>query len=367
MNNNNDKVRNLIKIVEEKQIKNIEDLYELRVEWENLEHGTDMTVYQSFKWNVLLAKELFNGFFHKYYINLIIYKLVVDKKTEILMPIIIHKHSNKTKWFGRKKGLYLLGHASYSDYVNCIYNEASSEDFNMLIRYIAKKNANLRFFFDDIIENTAFDNFLKQTSLNKLDNTVAVYVNLKNNEENFNKMLSKHVKQNLRTAVNRMKRDGIEYRLEIVNKNINDSYILDKLRQVHIGRMLEKNMIKTDIIHLVSSYIRVWYRKYKEMHNNIVYDAMGAMENSVFVIVYLDDSIAGYLYGIKEDCCVRIIQNCFDEQYKFYSPMFRGTYDYILNCIENGIEKVDFTRGNESYKYQLNGTEMQLTHYHGKL
>ncbi len=358
----------MVNVVEEKQIRKIEDFYDLKDEWENLEHGADMTVYQSFDWNILVVRELFKSFLCNYYTDLVIYRLVINKKPKIIMPIIIHKHSNKTKWFGRKKGMYLLGHASYSDYVNCIYDDASEEEFNTLMGYIARKNSNLNFFFDDIIENTAFNSFLRQTSLNKLDNTVSVHVNLQGNkEENYNGILSKHVRQNLRTAVNRMKRDGIEYRLEIVNHNIGDDVILDKLRQVHIDRMSEKNMIKTDIIHLISSHIRVKYRKYKEMHNNIIYDAMGSMENSVFVIVYLNDSIAGYLYGLKEDSCVRIMQNCFNEQYKFYSPMFRGAYDYILDCLKNEIEMVDFTRGDESYKYQLNGEEMQLVHYYGHL
>lgn len=355
----------MLKLVEEKHIKNIEDLYDLKGEWEDLEHGSDMTVYQTFNWNYLITRELLRSFFCNYYIKLIVYKLVINGKTKIIMPIIIQKHSNKTKWFGRKKGLYLLGHASYSDYVNCVYNEATLEDFDELLSYVARRNIGMKFFIDDVIENTTFDGFLRRTNLNKLDNTVSVHVNLKSNEEDYTNGLSKHVRQNLRTSVNRMNRDGLRYRLEIVNRNIDDGVILDKLRQVHISRMKEKNMVKTDIIHLVSSYIRIWYRKYKEMHNNVIYNSMISMENSIFVIVYLDDTIAGYLYGLREDSYVRIMQNCFDEQYKFYSPMFRGAYEYILDCITKGIKIVDFTRGNESYKYQLCGEEMQLTHYYG--
>ena len=90
------------------------------------------------------------------------------------------------------------------------------------------------------------------------------------------------------------------------------------------------------------------------------------MKNSVLVVVKLNNETVGYLYGLRDDKAIRIMQNCFKVQYAFYSPLFRGAYDFILNQIknpQNGINQVDFTRGDEPYKIKLGGGQMPLHHY----
>ena len=87
------------------------------------------------------------------------------------------------------------------------------------------------------------------------------------------------------------------------------------------------------------------------------------MRDSFTLLVELNDKIVGYIYGIKDNNnVVRIMQNCVDEDYKYYSPMFRGIYDYIIESIskENGLKEIDFTRGDEEYKYKLGGRDTKL-------
>ena len=91
---------------------------------------------------------------------------------------------------------------------------------------------------------------------------------------------------------------------------------------------------------------------------------MQYMPNSCLIVVYLNSKVTGYLYGLRDGTIIRIMQNCFDEKYKFYSPMFRGTYDFILSCYETcDVTAIDFTRGNEEYKYKLGGIETKLYTY----
>ena len=57
-----------------------------------------------------------------------------------------------------------------------------------------------------------------------------------------------------------------------------------------------------------------------------------------------------------------LMQNCFKMEYAFYSPLFRGTYDFLIKQIQNeskNVMQIDFTRGDEPYKYKLGGVEMQ--------
>lgn len=349
-------------------VKNIEDFDSIRDDWEKLEKGKEMTVYQSFSWNRLLIQEHFNTFLVHLFSSIVIYTVKENNKINAIIPLIVQKRSNKTKWFGRNRGVYILGHASYSDYLNVIYEDIDDNVFERLLVQLKKDLGSYIFNFTDLIEGTKFENFIERKGIKKQDSTVSVAVNKCESAEDYNKILSKHVRQNLRTAVNRMNKDGIKYEYKIIWGKIEDCSLLEQLRELHIERMSVKNNVDTDLIHKLSSKVRIFYKRRKELSNNIVYESMKIMENSVFVIVYLNNQISGYLYGLYESHKVYIMQNCFKNEYKFYSPMFRGTYDFLIDCYQNDmIQQVDFTRGNENYKYQLAGVETVLKNFCGRI
>lgn len=354
-------------IVEKKYISEIKDFEECKELWNELEKGCEMTVYQSFEWNYLLVQEQLNLFMSKFFSKIIIY-FVWDEERHIkaILPLIYQRIGNITKWFGRKKGIYILGHGSYSDYLNAIYGEVDEEILELLINTIKVDFGHMMVHFTDLIEGTMFEKCLDSIGIEKQKSDITVAIKRSESAEEYTKNLSKHVRQNLRTSLNRMKKDGVEYRYQIIWGNVEDIGLLNELRELHIMRMSEKNNDKTDIIHKISSSIRIHYRKNKERNNNIVYESMKSMKNSVFVIVYLNDQISGYLYGLKENKVIRIMQNCFNSEYKFYSPMFRGAYDFIVSMYENeDIDSIDFTRGEETYKYQLSGEATILKNYKG--
>lgn len=354
--------------VEKKYINQIQDFDELKGVWLELEKGQDMTAYQSFSWNRLLVQEQFNTFMSKFFSTIIVYVVKDRSKVKVILPLIVQKRSNKTKWFGRKKGVYILGHESYSDYLNAIYENIDKESFETLLDRLKKDLEHYIFNFTDLIEGTLFEKYVEQTSITKQESTVSVAVSKVESAENYTQNLSKHVRQNLRTALNRMSKDNIKYEYKVIWGKVDDIDTLDKLRELHIERMSQKNNVDTDLIHRISSAVRIHYRRKKELKNNIVYESMKVMENSVFVIVYLNGQISGYLYGLQEQHTIRIMQNCFRSEYKFYSPMFKGAYDFLLDCYQNdAIQRIDFTRGNESYKYQLAGEETILKQYCGMI
>ena len=345
-------------------IDTVEMLEKCKPMWIQLEDGKDMTIYQSFRWNKLLFEEEKSRFLSSIFSSIVFYSVFKDAKIVALLPIIVQKHRNKTKWFGRNKGLYILGHSSYSDYLNIVYNdEANEECIKTLIESIKKDYSGWNFYVTDIREGTKFQKFLEEQGATCFNKDVAVQVEKRKTIEEYEKSLSKHVRQNLRTAKNRMDKTGIEYQLTI-NGKTEDELLINQLIDIHIGRMIEKNMVDTDILHKMSSIIRIKYRKRRELSNNIVAESMRRMEESCLVIVYLNGDIAGYLYGLKDKSTIRIMQNCVKDEYKFYSPLFRGAYDFILEEYENDlIQTIDFTRGNEQYKYNLGGVEVNLYSY----
>lgn len=107
--------------IEKLNIKTMQDFEKICDSWKKLEQGKDMTIFQSYNWNKLLIEEEKKRVFSDFYTDIDI--LIIKLKDNIvgILPLIIQKHSNKTKWFGRKKGIYILGHNSWSDYLNIVY------------------------------------------------------------------------------------------------------------------------------------------------------------------------------------------------------------------------------------------------------
>lgn len=342
-------------------IRDKRDFEALRESWGKVENGEDMTIFQSYNWNILLYEEEKKKKFSSFFTNIEVITVKDNDEIVGLMPLIIQKHSNKTKWFGRKRGIYILGHNSWSDYLNIVYSDKfSREHFNALMDYINKTYTGFVLYITDLRIETRFAHFLVDSGNEVISEEVAVQVEKMSTQEEYEQSLSKHNRQNLRTSKNRMEKAGIKYELKILGI-IDDEDLIKKLIEIHIARMIEKNMITTDLIHRISSYIRIKYRKKRERCNNIISESMKKMNESCLVIAYLDAEIAGYLYGLRDKNVIRIMQNCVLDKYKFYSPLFRGAYDFILEQYsDDSIKAVDFTRGDEQYKYNLGGVEVKL-------
>lgn len=345
--------------IKRKCIKKIDDFEELRTIWEKIQYGPEMTVFQEINWNILLYKELMKKVLLHNFCSVEIF-WGIDKEKIVIIPILVQKISTKNKLFGKKKGIYLLGNGSYSDYLNIIYEEFNEYLVNFVIDEIKKIYKNMPVFFSDIREDTSFNNYLLLKG-KMIEENVSVSVRLNKSADEYTGSLSKHTRQNLRTSVNRMNKDGKNYELEIQN-NIKNERLLSELTDIHIKRMIIKNNGKKH--KKIISRLKILIRIFKEKHNNIIIDSMKTMQNSVCVIVRINGEVAGYLYGLKDRRAVRIMQNCVDAQYSYYSPMFRGSYEYIVKCIEEAeTEEVDFTRGDEQYKYKLGGVETKLYTY----
>lgn len=341
-------------------ITSISDFEILYSVWSELQKGKDMTAFQSVEWNKLLFQEWRNSVYRRIGSKIVVYQLLYDDSA-MLLPVIVQNTNTELKCgFGRKKGIYILGHDSYSDYLNVIYKDWSDSKFAYLIDCIKNDYPSYNIYFNNIREDTAFGKFL---SLNykTIEKTVSVSVRIEKDSENFSKSLSKHTRQNLRTALNRMNKDMIKYEWIEYGKVQNDE-LLDNLLRIHMLRVKKKNYTKGNLIKKIASIIRTQHVLYREKYNNIVKSSMSSLENSFFLIVRLNGNNVGYIYGLKEESgIIRIMQNCIDERYGYYSPMFRGIYDFLLKCCDTKeVSELDFTRGDEGYKYKFGGKETML-------
>jgi len=341
-------------------INNVNDFIKLKDLWQKLETGNDMTIYQSYDWNLLLYREETVADLNKAFSGVHIVICWEGGTPVCLVPLIINKHSVRIGNHGREKGIYLLGYKSYSDYLNIIYKDITEDVIIKLLSKIQSFYAGYQMLFTDILANTLFGKVLVDQRIGDITESIAVEVVRREDLESYNSLLSKSVKQNLRTARNRMLRDGYKYSFEIFTGTLNEELIND-LVGLHLRRMRTKNTDTTSISKKIESSIDIFLRARKEKINNVVRESMKCMKQSFCEVVYLNEKIAGFLYGLHDRKAIRIMQNCVNDNFRFYSPMFRGAYDYIVSTYnDNNVEIVDFTRGNEQYKYNLGGTEKRL-------
>lgn len=333
-----------------------EDFEKLLDKWKRLSAGKDMTFFQSYEWNLLLYRN-----WKKSLYNRIFSKVVIYEAENIIVPFIVQRLNISFKWIGRSEGVYFLGTGSYSDYMNFIYSDING--LEELMDYVKKDNKGLKLKLNFICRGSESLRYMSNGILKETE--VCVGVKTESTIEEYDQKLSKHTRQNLRTALNRMEKDGIKYEYEI-KLGILEGSLIEELACIHLARVINKNrMGQGGFKSRVSSFLRLKHLRREELRRNIIKEAMQSIENSLTLIVRLDDKIVGYIYGfIENNSIVRICQNCFDENYKFYSPVFRACYDFICECCKNNDYcEIDFTRGNEEYKYKLAGTEREIYSY----
>ena len=352
--------------VKKYELRQEQDLLLLKETWEKLEKGKEMTTFQTYEWHRLLLKELHGWKLHALYSRVMIYVACDQDQPVMIFPAIVYKFSTKTKWFGQPKGVYLMGQGSYSDYMNVIFETFSSEAFEAIRSEIRNDFPGYPICIASIREDAQLAAYLKDQQVPCKDFTVSLTVRKMASVEEYEASLSKKTRSNLRKALNKMEADQMDFKIEVMEP-VKDKRLLDEMVQMHVKRILIKNTKDEGVLHILSSYVRKWYRKHRDLHNNIV--AMSMNENDVSVVILMkmkrkdepEYHLAGYQYGLREEHAVRLLQTCFDGTYYRYSPVFRGVYDYILTCYDDpSLQEIDFLRGDEEFKYRLGGQEIAL-------
>lgn len=335
-----------------------EDLSEYKDDWNKLCLGNDMTIFQSFEWNKLLIRE-WNQNPIRRLIEIPTLYLLEDESLKMICLVFVRRFGLG----GKKRGIYIQSLPGYTDYNNIIYSEFAQSSFEFLINTIKQDNPSLPIFFNLLRSDSDCGKYLLSTNHVPFKENVSVSVFKYESLEEYKSTLSKHNRQNLRTALNRINRDHINYEIKVTDGLLDDSMV-QVLKRIHVKRFYQKNLKKETIRSWIKSIIRIIKNLMIE-DGSIVYQVMRHFKEGILVQIFLNGDLAGYLYGVKDHKTIRILQNCvIEDAYGFYSPMYRGAYDFICELYGNNeIEEVDFTRGNEQYKYALGGKENKLLYY----
>ena len=324
----------------------ISDIADIEKDWRLLEIGPSMTYFQMYDWYQSILPSIPKDC--KRYESRIV-ALYNDGIIKVIAPVFIIKQTFK---FINRKGVYLLGHGGWSDYLNFIYNnEITKDDILFILEDIKNQYGCHDFFFDELPENTLlYSTILDTLCVRSNEITTCVELKLPENEDIYLKSLSKNSRQNLRTSINRINKAGLTLSFVFDDRNA-DKVLCEELRKQSLLRKRgDHNLLQWLKIRIISP-LRFCFHFGIPIYADI---------NSHLMTVYINNELAAFFnYGYdRTHKRIVLMAAGTSDKYAWYSPGILLLYEFIKHeIIVHEIEVVDYTRGNEKYKYSLGGKE----------
>ncbi|MBR3562532.1 MAG: GNAT family N-acetyltransferase [Bacteroidales bacterium] len=168
------------------------------------------------------------------------------------------------------------------------------------------------------------------------------------------KNLGHSVRQNIRTAYNRMKRDGIEFKLEVydADRPISDA-IWKELMDLYFERLFSRYKRKKARF-LLGRLIQ------KHLYYNLKHDthSLHYLPNSMHAVLYFGDRMAAFMSGLKtrDGKVVSVPRLAIDSSFGFYSPGYILITEVIKYISAHPVLcELDLSRGEEKYKTDMGG------------
>ncbi len=182
----------------------------------------------------------------------------------------------------------------------------------------------------------------------KEDLTESVNINLDpfNNYAEYFKSLSKSVRQNLRTAKNRIQKDGAQFSLQVFNGKEVTRKDFNSMINVFLNRHECRYGTPSTVL------LKWYYRHFDYYFNSIKKD-----ESTKIAFLRIDNRIAAFFIGFYDKNCksVFIPRLAISDIFSRYSPGYLLVSEYIKICFDCNIRNVDLLSGTEKYKFDLGG------------
>lgn len=216
------------------------------------------------------------------------------------------------------------------------------------------KEAGTKFKLRRIDENSLINSWITKYGVSKPSEHLCVRLKFNDDADIYFKGLSSSVKQNLRTAYNRMKRDKVEFELQIwlPGSRIEPSLKANTM-QLYLKRLLGKYK-KHKVGNLFYKIYKTIFYKYIKHDTFSLYE----VNNSFHAALFTKGTLMCFMSGFTNHKKTKVVipRLAIDDTYKFYSP------GYMLICetmkrlaTDTTIREIDLSRGIEKYKTDLGG------------
>lgn len=252
----------------------------------------------------------------------------------------------------------VLGGTEAFDYCDFIYFEEQidvcEKAFKKIIEYMKTvhfcEKLDWRYLDEKSISACFIENsdIIKVLQKEKFENAI-IRKNYDNYEDYFNR-LSKHIRQNLRTAYNRISKAGYTVELSVYSQKSGSI-------KTKTGKQLLKECINIYIKRQAEQYGhkgRYWDIKYR--CTNYVSRSVNC-EEFVLIVLQINNNAAAFMEGYYNPRLnvIEIPRLAINSEFSFFSPgvlLVNETMKYIY---KNNISALDLCRGTERYKTDLGG------------
>ena len=315
--------------------------------------GIDQSPFQYENWQRLIYEEYTCQKMRGKYIGAILYKGNMAK-------IGGHFFSKNT---GKRKGVFFLTAATgQTDYSDLIYfsGELHNNEITYFIDEVLRYTEQKSFYIDRVKEDSPLNIWAQSKALCSTAKTVCAHVNINGEYEQYWKELSKSTRQNIRTAKNRLTKDGLKYEIVSFDCEHLDHKTSKELMRIYEARKRIKNKgfsIRKLLLNIL--------RSFRNKRYHLIENAMTRLTNVFCSYIVIDGKIAGYFFGLKaKNNYAVIMQVAFDEEMKKYSPGMILLSDSIENFYSSHtICQFDLATGDEQYKFNLGAKEHYTNNY----
>ena len=323
----------------------------IKEEWMELQTGKEMTFFQSYQWHKMLLEHYVPTDTREFES---IYAIVESNGHPCMIaPLWVVK---KTFRFLNQKGRYLLGRCSYSDYLNFVYQTFDPDAFDYLINNLSRLYGVNYFTLEDFRESTSvYNHILNNYELCRNSEYPCVGIRIPSSVEEYHKSLSKNSRQNLRTANNRLNKDGRELYFNFDDQQVDKKKCLE-IREARLIAKYSEFSLLTKYKYRFLNRLRFHFQGFTPITTYSGSKVMTASDENGNLRAFFN-------YGYDLDgTCIRVMAAGTDSDYARYSPGMLLMYNFILNAIEEGkLKEIDLTRGDEKYKFSLGG-QQRLNH-----
>lgn len=260
---------------------------------------------------------------------------------QIICPLAIDR---------RKKEIFLLGDFSAVGYCDLIYGpDTTDAQFDAVFAALKKRYPGSALKFNKVNESSGLCAYLMRGGSSG-SQSECVCVSLGDDYDAYYQSLSKHSRQNIRTAYNRMNRDGRKYEFQIVQGTDRlTKQQRDDIIRVYCTRMHDKfgkEVLPYPIMYTAQRYF------------NPIVRSLNILDNQFQALLYIDGELAAFLSGLRNGDGSRIVvpRLAMNDAFDFYEPgiiLLRETADFL--CREYPNTELDLSRGNEKYKFAMGG------------
>lgn len=251
---------------------------------------------------------------------------------DCILPLVVNK---------KRRTIRSISYYGRLDYEDIISSTNNPIYIGEALQNILQPYPGYSITFENINEDSLLFPVLKK-SLHISE--TCVKIELPDNYNAYFEKLSKHQRQNIRTAYNKLSKEDFA------------THLVQYDTSHHVPRKVwHQCKLLYDQRHNASgSKFKLWYERETNPFHRILNNVQ---EHRIMVLFHNETPIA-YMAGLfsQSQSCYYIPRLCINNEYSKYSPGILLVNETIKQLINEGVKTLDLMRGDEPYKFAMGGT-----------